>query len=192
MALKNNDELPASIRRQVNDFGFARGLTDHAMNDVEAIVSHAFAAGKRAGRKPLLGALKNHMCEVYSHMRPNFCWDIELYQAAGLLPKNYTFPEEEELTNTCYQLQQALKALLTVARPAGNAFSHGPEVLIHSTALADACTQAEKALVDTKDGNLKDLFAHARVLRAYALTGKADPDALERACEFFHPPEDAE
>lgn len=96
----------------------------------------------------LLAAIENHRNEVYSQADPNFCWDIELYQAAGLLPEEFEHPEEDQLSGSIYALRKALEALLAVAEPAGEILCHPPDLVLASSALADAVTAAKRALAD--------------------------------------------
>ena len=61
--------------------------------------------------QPLATAIENHRLEVYGDTNPDFIWDIELYQAAGLLPDDYTHPNEEDLANTNHSLVRRIKEL---------------------------------------------------------------------------------
>jgi hypothetical protein len=62
-------------------------------------------------------AIESHFAEVYSFEatgphRPNFIWDIEMYQAIGLLPDDYDIPKEDELAGTMYALAKSVDEAL--------------------------------------------------------------------------------
>jgi hypothetical protein len=57
----------------------------------------------------LLEAIRSHRDQVYSIAPPNFVIDVELYQAAGVLPDDYEIPDEDELNGSVYSMRKALE-----------------------------------------------------------------------------------
>lgn len=103
----------------------------------------------------LLQAIKSHRIEVYGDAPPNFVWDIELYQDAGLLPEDYVHPSEDDLHASIYVLRKALKALIVVAGPVSEKLVHGAYVH-HPEALLLANTLANAKMALAAHGNAKE------------------------------------
>ena len=97
----------------------------------------------------LLEAIESHRVEVYSQAPPNFCWDIELYQAAGLLPKDYMGPDNDELSGSIYSMRKALEAMVAAAEPVATKLAAGAYVHhMDAKRLANEAAAAKKALAE--------------------------------------------
>lgn len=62
-------------------------------------------------------AIESHFAEVYSGEvegphRPNFIWDVEMYQAIDLLPEDFKIPHENELSGSVYAMKKRLDTAL--------------------------------------------------------------------------------
>lgn len=97
----------------------------------------------------LLEAIKSHWTEVYSLGDPDFVWDIELYQAAGLLSADYEHPTEDQLSGSIYEMRKALEALIAVAEPVAISLTAGAYVH-HGDAsrLADVVAAVKRVLAN--------------------------------------------
>lgn len=97
----------------------------------------------------LLTAIESHRIEVYSQAPPNFCWDIELYRAAGLLPEDYVHPEEDQLNGSVYAMRKALEALIAGAEPVATKLAAGAYVhYMDAKRLANEVAAAKQALAE--------------------------------------------
>ncbi len=83
------------------------------MNTHLSVARKEAAPSLTAANQRLRDAIERHFGEVYGGetegpFRPNFIWDIEMYQAAGLLPSDFPIPDEDELEGTNYHLRKLL------------------------------------------------------------------------------------
>ncbi len=97
----------------------------------------------------LLTAIESHRNEVYGYGAPNFVWDIQLYQDAGLLSEGYVGPDNDEISGSIYSMRKALEALIAAAEPVATKLVAGAYVhYMDAMRFVTEVTAAKQALAE--------------------------------------------